>query len=128
MSTSFSRRLGLLTQRSGAYVCVRCIKEDLNRSHFSWYRRTHHLIGVDWCQTHCCALSRVTAGDPFARGPQFWLDRGELDKLIERSSTASLQSRPPEPRNVRPPQYDSRDSDYYKHKKKKSLLGELFDF
>lgn len=81
VSTSFSRRLGLLTQRFGAYVCVRCIKEDLNRSHFSWFRRIHHLIGVDWCQTHCCALSRVTAGDPFARVPQFWLDRGELEPV-----------------------------------------------
>ena len=63
---------------------------------------------------------------PQCRG--VWLDRGELDKLIERSSTDAPQSRPQESRSVRPPSYESRDSDYYKHKKKKSLLGELFDF
>ncbi|HJW45183.1 MAG TPA: zf-TFIIB domain-containing protein [Lysobacter sp.] len=63
---------------------------------------------------------------PQCRG--VWLDRGELDKLIERSSAEAPQSRLQEPRNVRPPSYDSRDSDYYKNKKKKNLLGELFDF
>ncbi|MDI9336258.1 MAG: zf-TFIIB domain-containing protein [Gammaproteobacteria bacterium] len=61
---------------------------------------------------------------PKCRG--VWLDRGELDKLIERSGTESSQSRSPEPRNVQPPQYASRDSDHYK--RKKSLLGDLFDF
>ena len=59
---------------------------------------------------------------PECRG--VWLDRGELDKIIERSS-----------QNVRNIQTDSyperqfspRDSDY-RYKKKKGLLGELFDF
>lgn len=62
---------------------------------------------------------------PQCRG--VWLDRGELDKLIERSTAEAAPPRQEE-RSVRPPQYDSRDSDYYKHKKKKSILGELFDF
>lgn len=63
---------------------------------------------------------------PQCRG--VWLDRGELDKLIERSSVEAPQPRMEEPRSISRPQYDSRDSDgYYKHKKKKSLLGELFD-
>jgi Zn-finger nucleic acid-binding protein len=65
---------------------------------------------------------------PKCRG--VWLDRGELDKLIERSV-------PP----VRPvsaerhPEYDDDDDDRYERehgdhprKKRKSLLGELFDF
>ena len=82
-----------------------------------------------------CADTNLTMSDrqgieidycPQCRG--VWLDRGELDKLIERSGTEAPQSRPSEPRSVQPPQYDTRDSDYYKHKKKKSLLGELFDF
>lgn len=63
---------------------------------------------------------------PQCRG--VWLDRGELDKLIERSVVDTPQARPPEQRNVSPPQYDSRETGYYKHKKKKGLLGELFDF
>ena len=77
---------------------------------------------------------------PQCRG--VWLDRGELDKLIERAS-AELAAPPPAPQAARPPpleqpryeqprseqpRYDKRDSDYYRHKKKKNLLGELFDF
>lgn len=67
---------------------------------------------------------------PKCRG--IWLDRGELDKIIERSS---LQSAPParpytpEPQS-RPHVYGSgsRDNEYYKKKKKSSLLSEIFDF
>ncbi len=59
---------------------------------------------------------------PDCRG--VWLDRGELDKIIERSSqnVKSIQT------DIYPEkQYSSRDSDY-RYKKKKGLLGELFDF
>jgi len=59
---------------------------------------------------------------PDCRG--VWLDRGELDKIIERSS-----------QNVSHVQHDTysdrqrypSDKDYH-YKKKKGLLGELFDF
>lgn len=59
---------------------------------------------------------------PECRG--VWLDRGELDKIIERSSqnVKNIQSDSYSER-----QYISRDSDY-RYKKKKGLLGELFDF
>ena len=58
---------------------------------------------------------------PTCRG--VWLDRGELDKIIDRSESWSP---PPEPR------YESYDRDDHRshqpHKKKrKSFLGELFD-
>lgn len=60
---------------------------------------------------------------PNCRG--VWLDRGELDKIIERSAA------PP----ARTHGYDSRrPSDYHRHddykykKKKDSFLGDLFDF
>lgn len=53
-----------------------------------------------------------------------WLDRGELDKIIERSASAPQ----PQPKgDYREPSRHS--SDYEHHKKKKGgLLGELFDF
>lgn len=70
---------------------------------------------------------------PKCRG--VWLDRGELDKLIERSSDdvapAPQQVRQAAPQYAQPAyhgkHYDD-DDDKYKRKKHKSLLGELFDF
>jgi uncharacterized protein len=61
---------------------------------------------------------------PNCRG--VWLDRGELDKIIERSA----QHAPSRPAEVyREKEYDSREGEYgYRKKKKESLLGDLFDF
>jgi Zn-finger nucleic acid-binding protein len=75
---------------------------------------------------------------PKCRG--VWLDRGELDKIIERSADFS----PNQPDNYRPDQHYKQDDDYYKkqypqqgghyndpqyrHKKKKGFLGDFFDF
>ncbi|MCO5144287.1 MAG: zf-TFIIB domain-containing protein [Oligoflexia bacterium] len=64
---------------------------------------------------------------PDCRG--IWLDRGELDKILERS-------RAPEPATVKQQDSDYRDrSNYrdresdkhYKYKRKKSFFEELFD-
>lgn len=76
---------------------------------------------------------------PQCRG--VWLDRGELDKLIERVEPAGP---PPAPRHSEPRRdYDDRryrdyDDDDYRHygshdghhkkRKHKGLLGELLDF
>ena len=70
---------------------------------------------------------------PQCRG--VWLDRGELDKIIERSLNVS-----PGPRaeNQAPPHSsqhrtehdynDSRQGGYYKKKKREGFLSDLFDF
>ena len=75
---------------------------------------------------------------PTCRG--IWLDRGELDRLIERAERteqAERSSAPPPPayRDSAPPPYREKEryhDDRYAHghhrKKPKSLLGELFDF
>jgi Zn-finger nucleic acid-binding protein len=79
---------------------------------------------------------------PTCRG--VWLDRGELDKIIERSnaqqpttgSTFATPSKGDLERNLRDEERrrddDYRrhkdDDDYYKRKKKGGLLGDLFDF
>jgi Zn-finger nucleic acid-binding protein len=64
---------------------------------------------------------------PKCRG--VWLDRGELDKIIERShdtpAPAPQRSAPPMPH---PQQKYYGDDDYYKRKKKKNFLDEIFDF
>ena len=76
---------------------------------------------------------------PKCRG--IWLDRGELDKIIERtaiqSATPSQPQQPVQPQYPQtqyPPQQPYREDDHYyydKHgykKHKKGILGEIFDF
>lgn len=61
---------------------------------------------------------------PTCRG--VWLDRGELDKIIERSSaTMAPPPRQPEPRHGRDPYRDDDRRSY--PKRRKSFLEELFD-
>ena len=68
---------------------------------------------------------------PQCRG--VWLDRGELDKIIERSA----DSRPATQQSERPRDRDDddrhRDNRHYgsqqqPYRKKRSLLGDIFDF
>jgi Zn-finger nucleic acid-binding protein len=81
---------------------------------------------------------------PKCRG--VWLDRGELDKIIERAAGGpapqAQPAPPPPPQFQQPPQYqpaqgrpygkrDDDDDDYrggYKKKRREGFLGELFDF
>jgi hypothetical protein len=68
---------------------------------------------------------------PKCRG--IWLDRGELDKLIERSaqaapvmSSSQTDWRGDDRRRDDDRRYD--DDDYKKKRKRSSFLGELLDF
>jgi Zn-finger nucleic acid-binding protein len=79
---------------------------------------------------------------PSCRG--VWLDRGELDKIIERSAPGTVQPQHRDDRNDRASRPDHRDprssgdddwddddrsaSRYRKKRKRESLLSELFDF
>lgn len=55
---------------------------------------------------------------PTCRG--VWLDRGELDKIIERAAPQGAPA-------SAPPQ-QAQGGEPYKRRKKESFLGELFDF
>ncbi len=71
---------------------------------------------------------------PKCRG--VWLDRGELDKIIERSEGPAPVHAAPAPAPRQPErgyrEDDHRHGEYgqrpYRKKKKESFLGELFDF
>jgi uncharacterized protein len=66
---------------------------------------------------------------PQCRG--VWLDRGELDKIIERSApAASAPPPPPRPAAQHAPQrgYDDDHRDGYKKKRRGSFLDDIFDF
>jgi uncharacterized protein len=68
---------------------------------------------------------------PSCRG--VWLDRGELDKILERSAgqPGAVSSQPPpqqqQPWNGPPPQQHHGHDPRYRHKRRKSFLEELFD-
>lgn len=57
---------------------------------------------------------------PDCRG--VWLDRGELDKILERSKESERAIAP-----QREEYRGDRSEGYYRHKRKKSFLEELFD-
>ena len=75
-----------------------------------------HDIEIDYC--------------PQCRG--VWLDRGELDKLIDRSATALVTEAPVRLRGERKLAGQEKLHGYskegYGQKSKKDLIGELFDF
>ncbi len=77
---------------------------------------------------------------PTCRG--VWLDRGELDKIVERATAESAPQQapmppPPQPGYAPPPQqphygdpyrgHDPRYGHHRPHKRRKSFLEELFD-
>ncbi|MCX6225089.1 MAG: zf-TFIIB domain-containing protein [Bacteroidia bacterium] len=72
---------------------------------------------------------------PTCRG--IWLDRGELEKIIERSTQAyppqqgnyyNESARSYENHDKHYDEHGSQGYDQYGRKKKKGLLGDLFDF
>lgn len=60
---------------------------------------------------------------PECRG--VWLDRGELDKIIERSAPQGQSNQAPQHQST---QNYTREGNYQKPRKKESFLGDLFDF
>ena len=70
---------------------------------------------------------------PNCRG--VWLDRGELDKILDRSADApSAQLPPQQPQGQQQPSYGYSQQSHGHHqqrpykKKREGFLGELFDF
>ena len=73
---------------------------------------------------------------PQCRG--VWLDRGELDKIIERSLAGSAAARPMQPPPLEREPYrewrrddDDDDDEYYRRtgrRRRRGWLGDLFDF
>jgi Zn-finger nucleic acid-binding protein len=75
-----------------------------------------HGVEIDYC--------------PTCRG--VWLDRGELDKIIEKNSAATVAPASPQPRDQGYWPEQSRHSGHHgyghkPHKRRKSFLEELFD-
>ncbi|MGE8217122.1 hypothetical protein D3C71_1007470 [compost metagenome] len=94
------------------------------------------------CKTQALVMSERQGIEidycPQCRG--VWLDRGELDKIIERSAGAAapapVRAAPPPPPPTAVQHRDTRhlgqqpyaDQQGYRKKKKESFLSDLFDF
>jgi Zn-finger nucleic acid-binding protein len=66
---------------------------------------------------------------PKCRG--VWLDRGELDKLIERSAQSQAPAPAPAPEPGYAPRHYRDDDDHPRRgygRKKRGFLGDIFDF
>ena len=83
--------------------CPICVEPDLVMSE-------RQGIEIDYC--------------PKCRG--VWLDRGELDKLIERAASSSADAPPREPRGRH--EEHQYGEDHYRRKRKRGFLGDIFDF
>jgi len=88
--------------------CPTCVEVDLVMS-------DRQGVEIDYC--------------PKCRG--VWLDRGELDKIIERSLSAApvppAGAVPPQSYGSYPGRYDHHDDSHGHHRRKRSWLGEIFD-
>jgi hypothetical protein len=93
-----SRKLhGVIAPRAGGFACLACIEEDVKTKGYSWFRRQHQLIGVDWCAVHGSTLHSVQHVAPFSKPPHVWRRLGllrPLDACVETlSETAPLIQR-----------------------------------
>jgi Zn-finger nucleic acid-binding protein len=59
-----------------------------------------------------------------------WLDRGELDKIIERTAsyTPAENNLYDDNKQRYPDSYTDHNNPHYRHKKKKGFLSDFFDF
>lgn len=62
-------RYGMQTGKDGSWFCTSCAKEDLDIYGIPYWRRTHQLIGVDWCYKHHHKLLAVLSKDAFDMAP-----------------------------------------------------------
>ncbi|MDO9569878.1 MAG: TniQ family protein [Hydrogenophaga sp.] len=77
----YVRNRGMMIHKSQACLCPQCVKEDLDHWKFSWFRRSHQIEGVAWCQSHKIRLQTVTARDPWSKLPQHWVESGEVEDI-----------------------------------------------
>lgn len=55
--------------RKDLQICTECIKEDIDYLGFTFWRRSHQLPGIDWCQKHATALHSVERKTDFFKQP-----------------------------------------------------------
>lgn len=59
-SSKLTKDMGMHSARTHPMHCIQCVEEDLNFWGFAYFRRTHQIPGVNWCQKHGMALTKST--------------------------------------------------------------------
>lgn len=59
---SFNRR-AMQASTVTARLCPQCVEEDIEHHGFSYWRRSHHLEGIDWCAKHLNPLHEMYGRD-----------------------------------------------------------------
>lgn len=85
------RLLGSKTIKHWGCFCEECVKEDINYLGFSFWRRSHQLPGIDWCQKHQIPLCESLIKDNFFQQPAFHLanknyKKADISLSIENTS------------------------------------------
>lgn len=71
--------------KSGAHCCPKCVREDLDRWGFSFFRREHQLPGIDWCSKHRAPLVGHAYADPLRTSPDTLLASAPPDRTPQHS-------------------------------------------
>lgn len=62
-------RYSTQTGKTGFWFCTSCVNEDMESHRMPYWRRTHQLIGVDWCLKHRHKLTGISKNDALDRAP-----------------------------------------------------------
>lgn len=63
--------------REGAWFCPVCADEDMASQGYSYWRRSHQLPGVDWCNKHrYTTLHQLSSATPFQHQPHSCIKQG----------------------------------------------------
>jgi hypothetical protein len=77
--------------KTSAHFCPACVQEDIGHWKFSFWRRSHQLPGMFWCEKHGQELLSAEAIAPYDRPPLFYLRQG---RRAAGARLAEFQSHP----------------------------------
>lgn len=90
--TEIVRSFAMKVPRESGLICPDCVEAQTREMGFSWYRRRHHMFGVDWCADHGTPLLEVSDPKPLSKLPAEWLQSGKLTALP--NCTGNLENAP----------------------------------
>ena len=82
---SSRNQLALTPPGNTARYCRYCDENDDSPLGVGYWRRSHHLQGIDWCPEHGIALTEVPVKGAFAGLPHEWSEAGRDLAPIEPS-------------------------------------------